>query len=134
MATSIADAQILGLNVTLNLNGTVNCTLNSTIGGPPFPNATVQLQCPPGINITTAITNSLGQFNLNVSVPRILPSLLNCSLVVLTPLANCNASLPPVGRLVSGPLAVVRVDIINNTITIFLRLLGLFFNAEIGSG
>ncbi|KAK2645703.1 hypothetical protein Ddye_020898 [Dipteronia dyeriana] len=106
VAAPIAEATVLFPIRLLQINGAVFCTptgnnigVNGTLS-PPFPNATVRLQCGPGNVVANAITNPLGVFSTIVLFPLNLnlSSLLNiCTLVVVTPLSNCNSTLPPVG-------------------------------------
>ncbi|XP_022860806.1 phylloplanin-like isoform X2 [Olea europaea var. sylvestris] len=107
MATSIAEAQNpLGI---VHVNGTLYCTINGGANGPatpPFSNATVQLECEPAnlVFSTNVTTNVAGRYDVivipsrNATLNAILSS---CKLAVDTPLSNCNANLPSVGRLVS---------------------------------
>ncbi|XP_016456306.1 phylloplanin-like [Nicotiana tabacum] len=106
IATPVAVAQL----VSIRIGGVVFCSVNSNldvINGlttQVFPNASVQLQCGAGNVISSTTTNGSGVFSL-VLDPLIntLPLLLsNCSLVVLTPLSTCNASLTSVGILQSS--------------------------------
>ncbi|BBG93167.1 Pollen Ole e 1 allergen and extensin family protein [Prunus dulcis] len=106
-------APLLGL---FRIQGTVFCTANGTVsvGGnaatPVFPNATVQLQCGAGNGVSTVTANASGV------------------LVVTTPLATCNASLPPSGVLISalqffgttliGALSVINVTPVGFTLQV----------------
>ncbi|XP_016466211.1 phylloplanin-like [Nicotiana tabacum] len=114
IATPVAVAQL----VSIRIGGVVFCSVNSNldvINGlttQVFPNASVQLQCGAGNVISSTTTNGSGVFSL-VLDPLIntLPLLLsNCSLVVLTPLSTCNASLTSVG-LLQSPLQLVNTII-----------------------
>ncbi|KAL8135851.1 phylloplanin-like [Apium graveolens] len=84
------------INVTLSPNGTVP---DNT---PRFPNATVLLQC--GISVVAnTTTNELGVFNFLLNPLQILlQNLPRCNIVVDTPLAECNATLPGNAKLVAG--------------------------------
>ncbi|XP_024046715.1 LOW QUALITY PROTEIN: phylloplanin [Citrus clementina] len=107
----IAEAQfgliggILGL---IRIQGTVFCTANGNMGvngtaTPAFPNALVQLQWN-GKVVSSATTNASEIFSIVLDpLQLVLSSLLtNCSLVVNTPLASCNAKPPAAGGLVSS--------------------------------
>ncbi|XP_050374198.1 phylloplanin-like [Argentina anserina] len=96
-------------------NGTATVGSNGTIISPPFSNATVQLRCGSGNGtvISTGITSSTGQISipLNILSFSLSQILSGCRLVVATPLAQCNVTLPSVGTLTSN---LIR----NGTITI----------------
>lgn len=66
--------------------------------------AKAQLQCGATV-ISSAITNSLGSFRIQLRNPStgLLTNLLstNCTVAVRTPLAQCNSSLPSVGTLIA---------------------------------
>ncbi|KAK1360469.1 Pollen Ole e 1 allergen and extensin family protein [Heracleum sosnowskyi] len=90
------------INITLSPNGTV-------LGNPPrFSNATVLLQCGNTV-VANTTTNEFGAFSIILNPLRfLLQNLLRCNIVVATPLASCNATLPSSATLVS--------DIIPSTI------------------
>ncbi|KAL1223681.1 Phylloplanin [Cardamine amara subsp. amara] len=100
----------LGINFIV-ISGRVSCTLNATLNGasaPPFPNATVQLQCGPlNTVVATTTTNVNGIFTfLPNQIPVPLNTLLSsCRVFVATSLASCNARLPLVN--LASPLNVV---------------------------
>ncbi|KAL1191902.1 Phylloplanin [Cardamine amara subsp. amara] len=120
VVSPMAKAQLGGLNI-ITITGAVFCTVNATVNGtsaPPFPGATVQLQCgPANAVVTTAITNLNGVFTILTTQP--LATLLStCRLVVTTPLASCNATLPNVnltstltlvGSLITGLINLIIV-------------------------
>ncbi|CAA3033364.1 Hypothetical predicted protein [Olea europaea subsp. europaea] len=111
IAFPMAEAQLgiignlLGL---LRIQGILYCTPTGNIGvngtaTPVFPNALVQLQCGDGNVVSSATTNASGLFSMLLDPLNFLLSTLlsNCKLVVGTPLATCNASLPSIGTLES---------------------------------
>lgn len=65
--------------------------------------ALVQLQCGGNV-VSTSTTNGSGLFSILLNPVEFLVSTLvsGCKLVVNTPLASCNATLPSVGGLVSN--------------------------------
>lgn len=72
--------------------------------------ALVQLQCNGNV-VSSATTNASGVSIVLDPLQYVLSSLLtNCSLVVSTPLANCNAKLPAAGGLI------VSLQFIGNTL------------------
>uniref|UniRef100_A0A1S3Y5D0 Phylloplanin-like n=1 Tax=Nicotiana tabacum TaxID=4097 RepID=A0A1S3Y5D0_TOBAC len=77
-----------------------------------FADASVQLRCGARNVISSTITNRSGVISLVMdSHVNTLPLLLiNCLLVVATPLSTCNASLPSVGLLASS-LNLVNIGI-----------------------
>ncbi|XP_022138800.1 phylloplanin-like [Momordica charantia] len=95
---------LLGLT---HVQGTLYCTLNGNfISGlltPTFPNAGVEMQCGSGTVISSVKTDTSGRFSMLLDAPLLLLSFLldNCSLVVTTPLADCDAALPSFGGLIS---------------------------------
>nr|XP_043627229.1 phylloplanin-like [Erigeron canadensis] len=120
------------------ITGTVFCSLNgaqvvnSAIPTPPFTNATVQLMCG-GIVVQTALTNSLGVFTMVVPDAQTLVqtllsnlvSVVNCSVVVATPLSTCNSSLPQTGMLQSPTFMQVLTEV-------FQAILNFLFNDLVG--
>ncbi|XP_076894550.1 phylloplanin-like [Bidens hawaiensis] len=109
-AEAQAEAQGLPplLTAVFNVSGIVSCSINATTTAPPFPNALVQLSC--GRNtIASAVTNAIGGFNIFVTPSQVnLGALLSssCRVIVATPLATCNETLPLTGTL-QGPLQLV---------------------------
>ncbi|VVA97901.1 unnamed protein product [Arabis nemorensis] len=108
----------LGIPNLVNVQaGVLFCTINGTSAGTsalPFANAGVQLQCgSQNIVVANTTTNSAGIIAFPSTVLQmLLPTFLsNCRLVVTTPLATCNPSLP-LGSLVS-PLAFVSNTVLN---------------------
>ncbi|KAG8387469.1 hypothetical protein BUALT_Bualt02G0024500 [Buddleja alternifolia] len=106
MATSIAEAQELA--GTVYVNGTLYCTANGDPGPirnttPIFANAAMQVNCSGDVisnSPATATTNAIGAYRV-VLTPRptaTVDSIVsNCRLFVLTPLSNCNPTLPSAG-------------------------------------
>ncbi|VVA97903.1 unnamed protein product [Arabis nemorensis] len=109
-----------------HIQGVLACTVNGNLpltgtSAPPFANAGVQLQCGrQNTVVATSTTNSAGIFALPSNLIQMLLSTLlsDCRLVVTTPLATCNASLPlgnlvsqltVVGSTVNGLLNVVNI-------------------------
>uniref|UniRef100_A0A9I9ELZ0 Phylloplanin-like n=2 Tax=Cucumis melo TaxID=3656 RepID=A0A9I9ELZ0_CUCME len=94
------------------IHGMLYCAIDgSVIYGqmiPTFPNAEVQMQCGAGTVVSSVKTDATGNFSILIDAPRLmLPFLLtNCTLVVTTPLFDCNAELPSFGVLVS-PLQLI---------------------------
>ncbi|XP_057772354.1 phylloplanin-like [Salvia miltiorrhiza] len=127
VALPFAQPQLLGgilgpLLGLLKIQGILYCTPNGNIGvngtsTPVFPNALVQLQCG-GTVVSTAVTNGSGLFSILLNPVNFLLSTLisGCKLVVNTPLASCNATLPSVGGLVS------ELQFIGNTLLGFLNI------------
>ncbi|XP_023000425.1 phylloplanin-like [Cucurbita maxima] len=102
---------LLGLT---HIQGTLYCTLNGNmIYGlltPTFPNAAVEMHCgAAGTVISSVKSDATGRFSMLLDAPQLLLSFLlnNCSLVVTTPLVNCNGALPSFGALAS-PLQLIR--------------------------
>nr|XP_009792310.1 PREDICTED: phylloplanin-like [Nicotiana sylvestris] len=87
-----------------HISGLVFCSVNGNLdvfnGLSPqvFPNASMQLRCGATNVISSTIANGSGAFSLVVNT---FP-LLNCNLVVATPLSTCNATLQSDGRLASS--------------------------------
>lgn len=103
-ASQLADAQLSGLLNLINISGLVSCSVNgSIINTPPFPNALVEVSCGGNV-IASAITNGSGAFNMILNPLQFLMNNLlssNCNVRVVTPLSNCNATLPSTGILQS---------------------------------
>ncbi|GFP92274.1 hypothetical protein PHJA_001371500 [Phtheirospermum japonicum] len=106
MAISFAEAQSqLGI---VHVNGTLYCTANGSPGAngnatPVFPNASVQVVCSPNVVPTTpanATTDANGVYRVvlvpwsNATADSVVSA---CRLFVLTPLSNCNPTLPSAG-------------------------------------
>nr|XP_043630595.1 phylloplanin-like [Erigeron canadensis] len=134
-APQLADAQLSGLLGLININGTIFCSLNGNIvpnaATPtiPFANALVQVSCGGNV-LSSAITNSAGIFSIILDpLQSLLGGLLSsCNVVVATPLATCNASLPAVGVLQS-PLQLVGTTLrgllrIVNLVPVLFQLVG----------
>ncbi|XP_010487530.1 PREDICTED: phylloplanin-like [Camelina sativa] len=111
VVSPMAKAQLLNLvNVPL-ITGVLSCTVNgaplngtSTLA---FVNAIVQLQCgSQNTVVSETTTNVAGIFMLSTNALSIPAILSGCRLVVPTPRASCNATLPSTGQLVS-PLNLV---------------------------
>lgn len=80
-----------------------NGTSMKTGSAPGFPNALVQLQCTDGAVAANATTDGRGWFRMAMNTTATLSSVASgCDLVVATPLASCNATLPAAGTLESG--------------------------------
>ncbi|XP_023643867.1 uncharacterized protein LOC17894924 [Capsella rubella] len=94
------------------VTGVLSCTvngapLNGTSTTPAFANAIVQLQCgSQNTVVSETTTNVAGVFTLSTNALSIPQLLSGCRVVVPTPRASCNATLPSVGQLIS-PLMVV---------------------------
>ncbi|KAH6769677.1 Pollen Ole e 1 allergen and extensin family protein [Perilla frutescens var. hirtella] len=124
---------ILGL---LKIQGILYCTPTGNLGvnattTPVFPNALVQLQCGGNV-VSSTTTDGSGLFSILLDPVNFLLStiLSGCKLVVNTPLASCNASLPSVGSLVSD------LQFVGNTLIGLLNIgnlipMGFQFNANI---
>ncbi|PIA62826.1 hypothetical protein AQUCO_00200681v1 [Aquilegia coerulea] len=105
-AALLAEAQSLGRVLALTqIRGTLFCSINGSNSRitPVFPNALVQLQCGTGNVVASATTNTAGGFSILLDPLQFVRLLLltNCDLVVKTPLATCNSSLPTNGILIS---------------------------------
>ncbi|KAL8263691.1 hypothetical protein R6Q59_021821 [Mikania micrantha] len=118
LVTPQAEAQQLvspsGLTTMLHVSGDVGCSLDGSINpAPPFPNALVNLVCG-GSVIASNTTNQSGAFTILLTVLQTTITDLSsgaCKIVVDTPLATCNASLPSTGTL-EAPLQIVE-NIVN---------------------
>ncbi|PWA95323.1 hypothetical protein CTI12_AA050490 [Artemisia annua] len=125
LASSQAQAQLpSGSGSLLNITGTIMCSLDGAAIVPdeatPTPAFPIQLTCE-GKVVSSAITNADGTFNivLNLQHSLLARVLSSGQVVVATPLASCNASLPADGFLhaplqlagttVSGSLNVVNL-------------------------
>ncbi|XP_047332157.1 phylloplanin-like [Impatiens glandulifera] len=85
---------------------------------PPFPNATVQLECGSGNVLASTTTNSAGSFSIIVNLFTNLVNILSgCKIAVPTPLSSCNASLPSTGSLFS-PLQQIGPNIVNGILNV----------------
>ncbi|XP_075086466.1 phylloplanin-like [Nicotiana tabacum] len=118
LAALIATPVVVAQLGSIRISGVVFCSVNGTLdvinGLTPkiFLNAPVQLRCGARNVISSTITNRSGVISLVMdSHVNTLPLLLiNCLLVVATPLSTCNASLPSVGLLASS-LNLVNIGI-----------------------
>nr|AHK23744.1 fused phylloplanin-GFP [Binary vector pKM24KHibm8] len=140
IATPAAFAILVPTLVSTHISGLVFCSVNGNLdvinGLSPqvFPNASVQLRCGATNVISSTITNGSGAFSLAVNT---FP-LLNCNLVVATPLSTCNATLQSVGRLASS-LRLVNITLGSGTGLIRVGLaptgfiLNLNINVDMGS-
>ncbi|KGN47526.2 hypothetical protein Csa_021745 [Cucumis sativus] len=113
--TSTSSCQLDLIRILLgpaHIYGMLYCTIDgSVIYGeitPTFPNAAVQMQCGAETVVTSVKTDATGNFSIFLDAPRLmlLYVLTNCTLVVTTPLVDCNAALPSFGTLVS-PLQLI---------------------------
>ncbi|PWA34429.1 pollen Ole e 1 allergen and extensin family protein [Artemisia annua] len=118
-ASSQAEAQVPSVSGSLiNINGTIFCSLNGNIvpnavtPTPAFANALVQVTCGGNV-VASTITNAAGIFNIFLNPLQFLLSsvLSSCQVVVATPLASCNASLPAVG-LLQAPLQLAGTTVL----------------------
>ncbi|KAD6454296.1 hypothetical protein R6Q59_016086 [Mikania micrantha] len=135
LVTPQAEAQLLpptppiGLITVLNVTGVIGCSLNGSINtAPPFQNALVNLTCGSTV-VASNTTNMSGTFVITLSnlAPSIVSALLSggCKVVVDTPLATCNASLPLTGIL-QAPLQIVG-NTVNGTVNLITVIVnGLF--------
>ncbi|KAL8255877.1 hypothetical protein R6Q59_030944 [Mikania micrantha] len=130
LVTPQAEAQQIippiGVTTVLNVTGVIGCSLNGSINSaPPFQNALVEVTCG-GIVIASNTTNQSGTFTIFLLNPvgTILSSLLSgaCKIVVDTPLATCNATLPSTGTL-EAPLQIVG-NIVDGLLTIIFGIVG----------
>ncbi|KAL6902179.1 hypothetical protein ACP4OV_005055 [Aristida adscensionis] len=89
----------------LVVSGVVPCSTGTLIDvatSPAFPDAKVELRCG-GSAVAGARTSSSGSFEMEADMTGAVAALLGaCEVVVDTPLAKCNATLPAAGNLVSG--------------------------------
>ncbi|KAE8647115.1 hypothetical protein Csa_021742 [Cucumis sativus] len=113
--TSTSSCQLDLIRILLgpaHIYGMLYCTIDgSVIYGeitPTFPNAAVQMQCRAETVVTSVKTDATGNFSIFLDAPRLmlLYVLTNCTLVVTTPLVDCNAALPSFSTLVS-PLQLI---------------------------
>ncbi|CAH2053497.1 unnamed protein product [Thlaspi arvense] len=121
---------ILGLLNIVRIDGLVSCSLNGSVSTsnatslpPPFPNATVAIQCL-GQTVGTGTTNTAGIVSLNgllTSIPLLLSN--GCRAVLTTPLSSCNASLPNVN--LTAPITLVGTTF-NEGINIITFIIGAF--------
>ncbi|XP_047326618.1 phylloplanin-like [Impatiens glandulifera] len=124
MTVQMTDAQIF--RQTVNITGSVACSLNGSFGVgnasvPPFPNATVQLECGSGNVLASTTTNSSGSFSIIVNLFTNFFNLLSgCKIAVPTPLSSCNASLPSTGSLFI-PFQEVGPNIVNGIFNVTNR-------------
>ncbi|CAN6289494.1 unnamed protein product [Urochloa humidicola] len=112
VAVAAAACAAASAQTRLVVSGVVPCntgTLIDAATSPAFPDAKVELRCGGGV-VARATTGRDGSFEMEADAGRgALGALVGaCQLVVDTPLAKCNATLPAAGALVSslqGPLA-----------------------------
>ncbi|KAJ1699357.1 hypothetical protein LUZ63_007869 [Rhynchospora breviuscula] len=122
----IAHAQLGGLlggilSSVLSVNGVVPCSIGGDSSNSSttsvFPNAGVQLKC--GDNVVgSTTTNSNGAFSI-VGLLTLVNLLGSCKIIVTTPLASCNVSLPT--GFLTAPL-----DPISNLLGIIKLVPGVF--------
>ncbi|KAM3296497.1 hypothetical protein ACQJBY_038706 [Aegilops geniculata] len=97
------------------VSGIVPCSAGNSINAaaaPPFPNAAVRLVC--GRNVMASMTADLtGAYTMNMgwATSSLLAPLLRnqCKVVVVTPLAACNASLASVTRTLAAPVQLLDI-------------------------
>ncbi|PQM34634.1 phylloplanin-like [Prunus yedoensis var. nudiflora] len=121
--SSVSKAQDLGLGGVISIQGTVYCTVNGTVGAA---DATVVLKCgATNTKIASVTTTRAGVFSilLNLLHFNVSSILSNCSVVVTTPLAACNATLSPTQALTS-PLQLLKTTVIDNLPIISVGALG----------
>ncbi|KAL8263700.1 hypothetical protein R6Q59_021830 [Mikania micrantha] len=115
----------IGLGTMLNVTGVIGCSLNGSINSaPPFQNALVEVTCG-GIVIASNTTNESGEFTILLTVVQnLISSILSgsCKIVVDTPLATCNATLPSTGTL-EAPLQIVG-NIVDGLLNILIGIIG----------
>ncbi|KAG6670993.1 hypothetical protein I3843_02G046200 [Carya illinoinensis] len=96
------------LDLIIRIQGTVFCSINATgTASPVFPNARAQLRCGSGnYVVSSATTNRSGVFVMLLHpLQKLLSSLLSdCNLIVITPLARGNATLPAGVGVLRSPL------------------------------
>ncbi|KAJ9536920.1 hypothetical protein OSB04_029653 [Centaurea solstitialis] len=107
-------AQAQGLQSLISVSGLVSCSptgnivANAPTPTPPFPNALVDVSCGGNV-ISSALTNGSGRFNIILNPVQILLNNLlspDCNVRVVTPLSNCDPTLPTTGFL-QAPLQLV---------------------------
>ncbi|KAH6769678.1 Pollen Ole e 1 allergen and extensin family protein [Perilla frutescens var. hirtella] len=120
----------------LKIQDILYCTPTGNLGvnattTPVFPNALVQLRCGGNV-VSSTTTDGSGLFSILLDPVNFLLStvLSSCKLVVNTPLASCNTSLPSVGSLVSD------LQFVGNTLIGLLNIsnlipMGFQFNANV---
>ncbi|KVI10908.1 Pollen Ole e 1 allergen/extensin [Cynara cardunculus var. scolymus] len=116
LAFKLADAQFSRLQNLINISGSISCSLNGsiiancTIPTPSrFSHALIDVSCGGNV-ISSAITNGSGMFDITLNPLQFSPNNLlssNCNVRVVTPLSNCNTTLPSTGILQS-PLQFIR--------------------------
>ncbi|KAM3309601.1 hypothetical protein ACQJBY_030707 [Aegilops geniculata] len=94
------------------VSGVMLCSTGNsinTVAAPPFPNAAVRLVC--GRNVmASAMADRTGAYTMNMG--RVTSSLLarnQCKVVVVTPLAACNASLASITGTLTAPVQLVSI-------------------------
>ncbi|XP_006658960.1 phylloplanin-like [Oryza brachyantha] len=107
LASAAAPPQPPRIQADVVVMGYVPCkngTSMKSSSAPGFPNAVVQLRCADAVDAAAgnATTDGKGWFRMAMNTSTALSSVASgCSLVVATPLATCNASLPETGTLES---------------------------------
>ncbi|KAF7018687.1 hypothetical protein CFC21_031948 [Triticum aestivum] len=98
------------------ITGVVPCSAGNSINAaavPPFPNAAVQMVCGRDVMASTTADRS-GTYTINmgpVTSSLLAPLLGNqCKVVVVTPLAACNASLASVTGTLTAPVQLLGID------------------------
>ncbi|KAE8807687.1 phylloplanin-like [Hordeum vulgare] len=97
-------------------SGVVPCSAGSSINAaavPPFPNAAVQMVCGRDV-MASATADRSGAYTMNMgpATSALLAPLLGnqCKVVVLTPLAACNASLASVTGTLAAPVQLLGIE------------------------
>ncbi|EMS52488.1 hypothetical protein TRIUR3_00966 [Triticum urartu] len=98
------------------ISGVVPCSAGNSINAatvPPFPNAAVQMVCGRDV-MASATADRSGTYTMNMgpATSSLLAPLLGnqCKVVVLTPLAACNASLASVTGTLTAPVQLLGID------------------------
>uniref|UniRef100_M8BQ21 Phylloplanin n=1 Tax=Aegilops tauschii TaxID=37682 RepID=M8BQ21_AEGTA len=98
------------------ISGIVPCSAGNSINVaavPPFPNAAVQMVCGRDV-MASATADRSGTYTMNMgpATSSLLAPLLGnqCKVVVVTPLAACNASLASVSGTLTAPVQLLGID------------------------
>ncbi|XP_037474713.1 phylloplanin-like [Triticum dicoccoides] len=98
------------------ISGVVPCSAGNSINVaavPPFPNAAVQMVCGRDV-MASATADRSGTYTMNMgpATSSLLAPLLGnqCKVVVVTPLATCNASLASVTGTLTAPVQLLGID------------------------
>ncbi|KAE8820638.1 phylloplanin-like [Hordeum vulgare] len=98
------------------VSGVVPCSAGNSINAaavPPFPNAAVQMVCARSV-MASATADRTGAYTMNMgaATSSLLAPLLgnHCKVVVVTPLAACNASLASVTGTLAAPVQLLGID------------------------